>query len=98
MVCLDLDHPDVEMFVNWKVREELKVAAMVEGLKRLPKEQQEVAKRLGLKLDYDFNGEAYFTVSGQNSNNSVRINNRFFHAVEENGDWELRGRTSGKVT
>src|SRR5471032_1823047 len=50
MVCLDLDHPDVEQFVNWKVREELKVAAMVEGLKVLPKEQQALAKELGLKL------------------------------------------------
>src|SRR5436189_5640335 len=56
MVCLDLDHPDTENFVNWKVREELKVAAMVEGMKILPREQQDVAKRLKLKLDYDFNG------------------------------------------
>src|SRR4051812_39473637 len=87
MVCLDLDHPDVEQFVNWKVREELKVAAMVEGMKHLPGDQQDLAKRLGLKLDYDFNGEAYFTVSGQNSNNSVRIPNRFFKAVEEDGEW-----------
>src|ERR1700722_11605797 len=85
MVCLDLDHPDVEMFVNWKVREELKVAALVEGMKILPKEQQEQAKKLGLKIDYDFNGESYMTVSGQNSNNSVRIPNRFFKAVEEDG-------------
>ncbi|MDB5407015.1 MAG: nrdJ, partial [Rhodospirillales bacterium] len=59
MVCLDLDHPDIEAFVNWKVREELKVAAMVEGMRILPKEQQEHARRLGLKLDYDFNGESY---------------------------------------
>src|SRR5439155_24408644 len=43
MVCLDLDHPDVESFVNWKVREELKVAAMVEGMKLLPRDQQEIA-------------------------------------------------------
>ena len=64
MVCLDLDHPDVEMFINWKVREELKVAAMAEGIKVLPKDQQELAKKLDMKLDYDFNGEAYYTVSG----------------------------------
>src|SRR5712664_2783985 len=44
MVCLDLDHPDVEDFVNWKVREELKVAAMAEGIKRLAPEQQEIAR------------------------------------------------------
>jgi ribonucleoside-diphosphate reductase alpha chain len=97
MVCLDLDHPDIEAFVNWKVREELKVAAMVEGMRILPKEQQEHARRLGLKLDYDFNGESYMTVSGQNSNNSVRIPNRFFKAVEEDGDWKLTWRSNGKV-
>ena len=97
MVCLDLDHPDIEMFVNWKVREELKVAAMVEGTKILPKEHKELAKKLGLKLDYDFNGESYYTVSGQNSNNSVRIPNRFFKALEEDGDWTLHWRTNGKV-
>src|SRR5438874_374119 len=97
MVCLDLDHPDVESFINWKVREELKVAAMVEGMKHLAKDQQEVAKKLGLKLDFDFNGEAYHTVSGQNSNNSVRIPNRFFKAIEEDADWELTSRINGKV-
>ncbi|MGA0419710.1 MAG: vitamin B12-dependent ribonucleotide reductase, partial [Phycisphaerales bacterium] len=70
MVCLDVDHPDIEEFVDWKVREEVKVAALVEGFKKLPREQREIAERLGLKLDYDFNGEAYLTVSGQNSNNS----------------------------
>jgi len=97
MVCLDLDHPDVEQFINWKVREELKVAAMVEGIKHLTAEQQETARKLGLKLDYDFNGEAYYTVSGQNSNNSVRIPNRFFKALEEDGDWTLSWRTNGKA-
>ncbi|HZN66060.1 MAG TPA: LAGLIDADG family homing endonuclease, partial [Tepidisphaeraceae bacterium] len=96
MVCLDLEHPDVESFINWKVREELKVAAMVEGLKALPKEQQETARRLKLNLSYDFNGEAYQTVSGQNSNNSVRVPNRFFKALEEDGDWTLTYRSSGK--
>jgi len=96
MVCLDLDHPDIEQFVNWKVREELKVAAMVEGLKVLPGDQRELAAKLGLKLSYDFNGEAYFTVSGQNSNNSVRIPNRFFKALEDDGDWTLSWRTNGK--
>src|SRR4051812_32747532 len=96
MVCLDLDHPDVESFINWKVREELKVAAMVEGLKALPREQQETAKRLGLKLSYDFNGEAYQTVSGQNSNNSIRIPDSFFKALEDDGDWTLHYRSSEK--
>jgi ribonucleoside-diphosphate reductase alpha chain len=98
MVCLNLDHPDILDFVTWKVREELKVAAMAEGIKRLPREQRELAQRIGLKLDYDFNGEAYLTVSGQNSNNSVRIPNRFFKAVQDDVAWPLTWRTTGKVS
>lgn len=97
MVCLDLDHPDIEAFVTWKVREEIKVAAMVEGFKRLPEEHKRLAQELGLKLDYDFNGEAYQTVSGQNANNSIRISNDFFKALDEDGDWKLVRRTDGKV-
>ncbi|MFK7961283.1 MAG: adenosylcobalamin-dependent ribonucleoside-diphosphate reductase [Phycisphaerales bacterium] len=97
MVCLDADHPDIEDFVNWKVREELKVAALVEGLKHLPDDQKELAESLGLVLDYDFNGEAYYTVSGQNSNNSIRLTDEFFRAVESDGDWELKGRTNGET-
>jgi len=99
MVCLDMDHPDIETFINWKVREEIKVQAMVEGLKVLKKGSPEVKKQaeaLGLELDYDFNGEAYFTVSGQNSNNSVRIPDAFFEAVDRDGDWVTTWRTSGK--
>ncbi|HEX8325724.1 MAG TPA: LAGLIDADG family homing endonuclease [Tepidisphaeraceae bacterium] len=97
MVCLDLDHPDIEDFVNWKVREEIKVAALAEGMKVLSKDQQELAKKLKLKLDYDFNGEAYFTVSGQNSNNSVRIPNSFFEAIDNGGDWNLTYRITNKI-
>ena len=61
MVCLDMDHPDIDSFVNWKVREEIKVAALVEGLKTLKKNDeidQGDGERLGLELDYDFNGES----------------------------------------
>ena len=97
MVCLDLDHPDIESFINWKVREEIKVAAMVEGMKQLSDEQKEAAKRLGLTLDYDFNGESYQTVSGQNSNNSVRISDEFFHRLDIDGAWELKLRTDDQV-
>ena len=97
MVCLDMDHPDIENFVNWKVREELKVAALVEGLKALPGDQRELARELGLELSYDFNGEAYQTVSGQNANNSVRIGDDFFDAIDKDGDWVLRNRTDDEV-
>ncbi len=98
MVCLDADHPDIEAFINWKVREELKVAAMVEGLKHLPREERALAEKLGLRLDYDFNGEAYYTVSGQNSNNSVRLPDSFFDALDAGGDWNLVRRTDGRVS
>ncbi len=97
MVCLDMDHPDIEAFVDWKVREELKVAAMVEGAKHFSDDLKEAAQSLGLKLDYDFNGESYQTVSGQNSNNSVRIGNDFFAALDHNDEWSLVNRTDGKV-
>ncbi|WP_143304482.1 vitamin B12-dependent ribonucleotide reductase [Chitinophaga vietnamensis] len=80
MVCLDLDHPEVLDFINWKVEEEKKVAALIAA---------------GYSSDYE--GEAYRTVSGQNSNNSVRIPNSFFHRLAEDGDWELKARTSGKT-
>ena len=97
MVCLDLDHPDVESFIDWKVREEIKVAAMVEGFKRLAGEQAETAERTGLRLDYDFNGESYLTISGQNSNNSLRIPNEFFCRLDADENWELIRRTDGEV-
>jgi ribonucleoside-diphosphate reductase alpha chain len=66
-------------------------------MKVLPADQQELARKLGLKLDYDFNGESYLTVSGQNSNNSVRIPNSFFKALEDDADWKLTHRVTGKV-
>jgi len=97
MVCIDVDHPDIEEFVNWKVREELKVAALVEGMKHLSPELKKRAEKLGLTLDYDFNGEAYQTVAGQNSNNSVRLSHDFFEAVDREEDWDLIRRTDGKV-
>ena len=80
MVCLDLDHPEIQNFVNWKVGEEDKVAALIAA---------------GYPSDYE--GEAYRTVSGQNSNNSVRIPNSFFKVLDEDGDWELKGRADGRV-
>ncbi len=79
MVCLDLDHPEIVEFVNWKVEEEKKVAALIAA---------------GYSSDYE--GEAYRTVAGQNSNNSVRIPNSFFRALENGTDWDLIARTNGK--
>ena len=76
MVCLNVDHPDIEEFINWKVKEEKKVAALVAA-----------------GYDTDYNGEAYLTVSGQNSNNSVRVSHEFLEAVEKDGDWKLVWRT-----
>ena len=80
MVCLDLDHPEVVNFIDWKVEEEKKVAALIAA---------------GYPSDYE--GEAYKTVSGQNSNNSVRIPNSFFKCLDSNGDWDMTARSTGKT-
>ncbi len=146
MVTINLDHPDIEDFINWKVKEERKVAALVTGSKICKKHLNEVftsldsisgearfdaktnpALKLAIKnankdfvpmnyimrvidlakqgvleivfeeYDTDWQSEAYDTVSGQNSNNSVRIPNKFFKALESNDDWDLTNRTDGKV-
>ncbi|HET6544226.1 MAG TPA: vitamin B12-dependent ribonucleotide reductase, partial [Chryseolinea sp.] len=80
MVCLDLDHPEIVEFINWKVEEEKKVGALIAA---------------GYASDYE--GDAYKTVSGQNSNNSVRIPNDFFDKLKRNEDWELKARSDGRV-
>lgn len=145
MVCLDIDHPEVEEFIQWKVIEEQKVAALHagsyicyehlkkilacaqenggnptenEGLKRLIKKAQgdhiplNYIKRVlllaaqGVKAgefdfrtyDTDFRSEAYLTVSGQNSNNSVRLTNDFLKAVEKNEVWELKNRLDAQTS
>lgn len=80
MVCLDLDHPEVMEFINWKVGEENKVAALINA-----------------GYDSSYEGEAYMTVAGQNSNNSLRIPNEFFERLEKNENWDLKARTDGRV-
>jgi ribonucleoside-diphosphate reductase alpha chain len=141
MVTVDLDHPDIETFIDWKVNEEQKVAALVAGskqcakhltaimeaaqigtdpelnkdLKKAVKEARKafipdgaVARVLGFAkqgiksievktYDVDWESEAYRTVAGQNSNNSVRVTDDFVHAVRTDGQWSLIRRTDGKV-
>ena len=80
MVVLDMDHPDIEEFVGWKVKEEKKVAALIAA---------------GYASDYE--GEAYQTVSGQNSNNSVRVPHKFMESVKNDGSWNLTWRTDGST-
>lgn len=78
MVILDVDHPDIETFIDWKAVEEEKVKALIAA-----------------GYSSDFNGEAYATVSGQNSNNTVRMTNEFVDAVAADADWDLTQRTDG---
>jgi ribonucleoside-diphosphate reductase alpha chain len=80
MVCLNMDHPEIEDFINWKVREEKKAHAMIAG-----------------GFSSDFNGDAYHTVSGQNSNNSVRVSDAFMRAASTGSPWETLARTTGEV-
>ncbi len=80
MVCLDMDHPEIVDFINWKVNEEKKVAALVSA-----------------GYPSDFNGEAYKTVSGQNSNNSVRITDEFMNAYLRGEKWHTTLRTTGEI-
>ena len=148
MVTVDIDHPDIEAYVDWKVVEEQKVAALVAGSKLAQLHMGEVMaachdeavsgddrfdpranKRLKKAIiaargamipenyvqrviqfarqgyteiefktyDTDWDSEAYLTVAGQNSNNSVRVSNEFLQAVLDKGDWELVKRRDNGV-
>ncbi|MGE5548018.1 MAG: adenosylcobalamin-dependent ribonucleoside-diphosphate reductase, partial [Solirubrobacterales bacterium] len=149
MVVVDVDHPDIEKFIDWKVVEEQKVAALVAGSRLAQKHMTEVMaacrewdgadgearfdpkqnKRLKKAIigarnamipenyvqrviqfarqgyteiqfpvfDTDWDSEAYLTVSGQNSNNTVRVTNDFLNAVLEDREWELKWRSKGQV-
>ena len=79
MVVVNIDHPEVEDFINWKVKEEKKAQALIAA-----------------GYESDFNGEAYHTVSGQNSNNSVRLTDEFMKAYENDGEWQTRFGTTGE--
>src|SRR5436190_16573844 len=148
MVIVDADHPDIEDYIDWKVIEEQKVAALVAGSKLAEKHLKAVLKacvncegsggdcydpqknpalrreikaarksmipdnliervisfaRQGFKdidfrtYDTDWDSEAYTSVAGQNSNNSVRVTGAFLNAVLEDGDWQLSNRGNGKI-
>jgi ribonucleoside-diphosphate reductase alpha chain len=148
MVVVDVDHPDIEAYIDWKVKEEEKVAALVAGSKLVKKAMKGImracvncagpgddcfnpeknpALKKEIKLarraqvpdnyikrviqfarqgytdiqfdtyDTDWDSEAYLTVAGQNSNNSVRVADDFLRAVEADGDWTLTRRIDGKV-
>jgi len=148
MVVVDVDHPDIEQYIDWKVREEQKVAALVTGSRVNQKHLRAVMKacvncegsgddcfspeknpalKREIKLarrayvpdnfikrviqfarqgytdiqfpvyDTDWDSEAYLTVSGQNSNNSVRVTDEFLKAVESDANWDLFWRTKHKI-
>ncbi|WP_412049100.1 vitamin B12-dependent ribonucleotide reductase [Hoeflea sp. Naph1] len=148
MVVVDIDHPDIEAYINWKVKEEQKVAALVTGSKIVAmhlkaimkaclnceadndacfdpkqnpalKREIKAAKKNQVPENYvkrviqfakqgytdiefktydtDWDSEAYLTVSGQNSNNSVSIKDDFLRAVETDGEWHLTARKDGKI-
>ena len=80
MVCLDMEHPEIADFINWKVREEKKAHALIAG-----------------GYSSDFNGDAYHTISGQNSNNSVRVTDEFMKAAQAGAKWQTRFRTTGEI-
>src|SRR5690606_2365882 len=147
MVVVDVDHPDIEEYIDWKVKEEQKVASLVTGSRMVQKHLTAIMKacvncegdgddcfdpalNTALKreikaakkafvpenyvkrviqfarqgytsidfrtYDTDWDSEAYLTVSGQNSNNSVSVKDDFLRAVENDGDWTLIRRTDGK--
>jgi len=150
MVIVDVDHPDIEAFIGWKVREEQKVAALVTGSKLCQEHLNKIMKacrnwdgvdnesRFDLKdndvlrkavraarksmipdnaiqraiqfarqgyseiefqtYDTDWDSEAYGTVSGQNSNNSVRVTNAFLDAAQSGKPWELRNRLDNSIS
>jgi ribonucleoside-diphosphate reductase alpha chain len=81
MVCLDMDHPEIVDFIQWKMKEEKKALALISA-----------------GYSSDFNGDAYHTISGQNSNNSVRVTDAFMRAVENDGEWRTYFRTNGTVS
>jgi ribonucleoside-diphosphate reductase alpha chain len=148
MVIVDIDHPDIEAFINWKVTEEQKVAALVTGSVLCERHLKEIMKACHIagldeserydpsrngalaraiknassdavpvnyihrviqfaRQGYDdisfgtystsWDSDSYQTVSGQNANNSVRVNDQFMEAVQNDAVWHLTSRTDGSI-
>ncbi|WP_424979818.1 vitamin B12-dependent ribonucleotide reductase [Leisingera sp. S232] len=94
----DAYDPSVNEGLKKAVREAKKVAIPETYIKRV----LDYAKQGHTSIEFptydtDWDSEAYSSVSGQNSNNSIRVTNSFLHAVEKDADWELINRTDGKV-
>lgn len=88
MVILDDDHPDLLEFVNWKVEEEQKAHALIEGSQLLH------ARDASYPIyGMSFEGPAYTTISAQNANNSINISDEFMRRVGRNEAWFLYPRT-----
>jgi ribonucleoside-diphosphate reductase alpha chain len=107
MVLMDIDHPEIEDFVDWKVREEDKAAAMHAGSLAIVEGRHEgvppqVIDRIEAGFEpkvyrADWEGEAIRSVDGQNSNNGVRVTDAFMEAVENDQPWHLLARTTGEI-
>ncbi|KIC08435.1 ribonucleotide-diphosphate reductase subunit alpha [Leisingera sp. ANG-M1] len=94
----DAYDPAVNDSLKKAVREAKKVAIPETYIKRV----LDYAKQGHTSIEFptydtDWDSEAYSSVSGQNSNNSIRVTNAFLHAVEKDADWELINRTDGKI-
>src|SRR5687767_14546358 len=84
MVCLDLDHPDIEHFVSWKVIEEQKVAALVTGSKLIRRHINAVINACHVADPSD--GASGGSGTGGGASNVVtnpRENERLRHALIE---------------
>ncbi|MCZ6531410.1 MAG: vitamin B12-dependent ribonucleotide reductase [SAR324 cluster bacterium] len=69
---------------------------IVDFIRWKAKEEDKAKTLISGGYEADFNGEAYHTVSGQNSNNSVRITDEFMKEFEQDGEWSTTSRTTGE--